>query len=77
MVVDDLESFQACLEEIKTDISREYPYLYEVLGGELASSEQPIEEGDIFRASQNIMKEKQRALRALQGEEQRTNFTEE
>ena len=60
----------------KKHMSREHPSLYEVLG-ELVSSEQPIEEGDIFQASQNIMKEKHRALRVLQGEEERTNFTEE
>ena len=68
--VDDLGSFQACMEEIKRHMSRENPSLYEVLG-EIASSNQPIEEGDIFRASQNIMKEKQRALRVLQGEEEK------
>ena len=62
--VNDLESFQACMEEIKRHMSREHPSLYEVLG-ELASSKQPVEEGDIFQASQNIMKEKHRALRVL------------
>ena len=74
--VDDLESFQVCMGEIRRHMSREHPSLYEVLG-EIASSKQPIEEGDIFRASQNIMKEKQRALRVLQGEEERASFTEE
>ena len=72
--VDDLESFQACMEEIKRHMSREHPSLYEVLG-EIASSKQPIEEGDTSGASQN-MKEKQRALRVLQGEEERANFIE-
>ena len=51
--VDDLESFQAWAEEIKTNMSKENPSLYEVLG-EISSSKQPIEEGDIFQASQNI-----------------------
>ena len=63
--VDDLESFQAWAEGIKTIMSRASPYLYEVLG-EIASSQQPIGEGDILQASQNIMRKKQRALRVLQ-----------
>ena len=45
--LDDLESFQACMGEIKRHMSRENPSLYEVLG-EIASSKQPIEKGDIF-----------------------------
>ena len=41
--LDDLESFQAWAEEIKTNMSQANPSLYEVLG-EIASSKQPIEE---------------------------------
>ena len=74
--VDDLERFQACLEEIKTSMSQENPSLYEVLG-ELASSKQPIKEGDVFQAFQSILREKHRALRVLQEERERTNFSEE
>ena len=74
--LDDLESFQAWSEEIKTEMSRENPSLYEVLG-EIASSKQPIEEGDIFQASQRIMKEKQKAPRVLQAKKERASFTEE
>ena len=74
--LDDLEAFQAWAEKIKTNMSRSNPSLYEVLG-EIASSEQPIEEGDILRASQNIMIEKQRALCVLQAKIERVSFTEE
>ena len=74
--VDDLESFQAWAEGIKTDMSRENPSLYEVLG-EIVSSKQPIEEGDILQASQRIKKEKQRALRVLQSRNEGASFTEE
>ena len=74
--VDDLESFQAWAEGIKTDMSRENPSLYEVLG-EIVSSKQPIEERDILQASQRIKKEKQRTLRVLQARKEGTNFIEE
>ena len=71
----DLESFQACKEEIRAYMSQVNPSLYEVLG-EIASSKQPIREEDIFQASQSIMKEKHRALRVLQAKMERANFTE-
>ena len=74
--LDDLETFQAWAEKIKTNMSRSNPSLYEVLG-EIASSEQPIEEGDILQTSQNIIIEKQRALRVLHAKTERTNFIEE
>ena len=74
--MDDLESFQACLEEIKTDMSQEDPSLYAVLG-EIASSKQPIEEGDIFQAFQSILREKHRTLRVLPAEKVRASFSEE
>ena len=74
--LDDLESFQAWAEEIKTNMSQANPSLYEVLG-EIASSKQPIEEGDIIQASQRIMKEKQRALRVPQAKTERASFKEE
>ena len=51
-------------------MSQTNPLLYEVLG-EIASSKQPIEEGNIHEASQNIMEEKQRSSRVL-----RANFKE-
>ena len=65
--MDDLESFQAWAEEIKRDMSQEDPSLNVVLG-EIASSKQPIEEGDIFQAFQIIWTEKHRALRVLPAE---------
>ena len=68
--VDDLESFQACLAEIRTTMSKKHPSLDVVLG-EIASSKQPIEEGDISQAFQSIMKEKHRALGVLQAERER------
>ena len=61
----DLQSFQACKEEIRAYMSQVNPSLYEVLG-EIAFSKQPIGERDILQASQRIMKEKHRALRVLQ-----------
>ena len=55
--MDDLESFQACLEEIKANMSQEDPSLYAVLG-EIVSSKQPIEEGDIVSSfSEHIERE--------------------
>ena len=57
-------------------MSKTNPSLYEVLG-EIASSKQPIEEGDIFQAFQNILREKHRALRVLQEEKERASFSEE
>ena len=74
--LEDLENFQACIEEIKTDMSKTNPSLYEVLG-EIVSYKQPIEEGDIFQIFQSILREKHRALRVLQEEKERTNFSEE
>ena len=74
--MDDFESFQSCLEEIKTNMSQEDPSLYEVLG-EIVSSKQPIEEGDILQTLQSILREKHRALRAILAEKVRANFTEE
>ena len=74
--LDDLESFQAWAEEIKTNMSQAKPSLYEVFG-EIFSSRQPIKEGDIIEASQRIMKEKQRTLRVPQAKTERTNFKEE
>ena len=63
--LEDLESFQTCIEEVKTDMSKTNPSLYEVLG-EITSSKQPIEEGDISQIFQSILREKHRALRVLQ-----------
>ena len=76
--VADLGSFQACIEEIKKEAvaSTEDPNLHEVLG-EIASSQHPIVEGDIFRAFQSILKEKHGALRVLQAKKTRASFTEE
>ena len=74
--LDDLESFQAWAEEVKTNMSQADPSLYEVLG-EIASSKQPIEEGDTTQASQRIMKERQKALRVHQAKKERASFKEE
>ena len=73
--MDDLENFQVCLEVIKTNMSQEDPSLYAVLG-EIVSSKQPIEEGDIFQAFQSIMREKHRTLRVLLAEKVRANFSQ-
>ena len=74
--LDDLESFQVWAEKIKTNMSQTNPYLYEVLG-EIVSSKQPIQEGDIIQTSQRIMKEKQRTLRVPQAKTERANFKKE
>ena len=71
----DLESFQAWAEVIKRDMTQEDPSLNVVLG-EIASSKQPIEEGDIFRAFQSILRKKHRTLRVLPAEK-RASFAEE
>ena len=70
--LDDLESFQAWAEEIKTNMSQAGPSLYEVLG-EIVSSKQPIEEGDI-QASQRTMKEKQKALKSATSKERKNKL---
>ena len=67
---------QACLEEIKTYLSQTNPSLVAVLG-EIASSKQPIEEGDIFQAFQSILRKKHRTLRVLPAEKVRASFAEE
>ena len=74
----DLESFRACIEEVKeeAEASTKNPYLHEVFG-EIVSSQHPIVEGDIFQVFQSILKEKPRALRVLQAKKTRANFTEE
>ena len=69
--MDDLESFQAWSEEIKKKMSLTNPLLYEVFG-EIVSSKQPIEEGNIHETFQNIMEEKQISFRVP-----RVNFKEE
>ena len=74
--MDDFESFQACLEAIRTDMSQEDPFLYVVLG-EIVSSKQPIAEGDIFQIFQHILREQHRTRRVLPPEKVRTNFSEE
>ena len=68
--LDDLESFQSRLEEIKLTMTHENPSLDVVLG-EIASSKQPIEEGNIFQSLQSILEDKHQALRVLQAERER------
>ena len=63
--LDDLEGFQAWAEEIKTYLSQSDPALYEVLE-QTASSRQPIGEESMIKASQDILKDKHKALRVLQ-----------
>ena len=46
---DDLESFLAWSEQIKLDMSKSNPLLYQVLGN-LAPSKHPITGGDSFKA---------------------------
>ena len=74
--MDDLESFQACLEKIRTTMSKEDPSLDAVLG-EIASSKQPMEKGDIFQNFQSILREKHTTLRVLLAEKVRASFSEE
>ena len=74
--MDDLESFQTCLEEIKTTMSQEDPSLHAVLG-EIVSSKQPIEEGDILQVFQSILRENHRTLRVFLAKRVRANFSEE
>ena len=74
--MDDLENFQAWSEEIRRDMSQEYPSLYAVLG-EISSSKQPIAEGDISQAFQSILRGKHRTLRVLPPEKVRASFSEE
>ena len=62
--LDDLESFQAWAEEIKTYMSQANPPLYEVLG-------------QTVKASQDILKENHRALRVLQAKIARSSMTEQ
>ena len=70
--LDDLESFQAWAEEIKTYLSQADPVLYEVLQN-TASSNQPIDEENMIKTSQDIMKEKHKTLRVLQTKIARAN----
>ena len=73
--LDDLESFQAWAEEIRTYMSSTNPPLYEVLG-QTASSKVPIDEGGLVAASQDVLHEKHRALRVLQAKIARASLTE-
>ena len=72
--LDDLESFQAWAEEIKTFMSQANHPLYEVLG-QTAASKVPIEEEDLVKASQDVLREGHRALRVLQAKIARANMT--
>ena len=63
--LDDLESFQAWAEEIKTYLSQANPALYDVLG-QTAASKVQIDEDGLVKASQDVLKENHRALRVLQ-----------
>ena len=74
--LDDLESFQAWTEEIKTYLSQTNPALYEVLG-ETAASKQPIVEDELVKASQDVLREQHKALRLLQANIARANLSEE
>ena len=74
--LDDLESFQAWAEEIKTYLSQSNPALYEVLG-QTAVSKQPIDEDGLVKASEDVLKEKHRALRVLQAKVARASLMTE
>ena len=74
--LDDLESFQAWAEEIKTFMSQANPPLYEVLG-QTAASKVPIDEEGLVKASQDVLKEGHRALRVLQAKIARANMTQQ
>ena len=73
--LDDLESFQAWTEEIKTYLSQANPALYEVLG-QTAASKQPIDEDGLVKASQDVLRESHRTLRVLQAKFARANMSE-
>ena len=74
--LDDLESFQAWAEEIKTYLSQSNPALYEVLG-QTAASKVPIDEDGLVKASQDVLRENHRALRVLQAKIARSSLTEQ
>ena len=74
--LDDLESFQAWAEEIKTYLSTTNPALYEVLG-QTAVSKQPIDEDGLAKASEDVLKEKHKALRILQAKVARASLMTE
>ena len=74
--LDDLESFQAWAEEIKTYLSQSNPALYEVLG-QTAASKQPIDEDGLVKASEDVLTEKRRALRVLQAKVARASLMTE
>ena len=52
--LDDLESYQAWAEEIKTYLSQSNPALYEVLG-QTAASKQPKDEDGLVKASEDVL----------------------
>ena len=74
--LDDLESFQAWAEEIKTYLSQSNPALYEVLG-QTAASKQPIDEDGLVKTSEDVLTEKHRALRVLQAKVARASLMSE
>ena len=73
--LDDLESFQAWAEEVKTYLSQTNPALYDVLG-QTAASKVQIDEDGLVKASQDVLKENHRALRVLQAKIARANLPE-
>ena len=73
--LDDLESFQAWAEEIKTYLSQTNPALYDV-HGQTATSKVQIDEDGLVKASQDVLKENHRALRVLQAKIARANLPE-
>ena len=74
--LDDLGGFQAWAEDIKIYLSQSDPALYEVLE-QTASSKQPIEEESMIKTSQDIMKDRHKALRVLQAKIARASLSEE
>ena len=74
--LDDLESFQAWAEEIKTYLSATNPALYEVLG-QTAVAKHPIDEDGLAKASEDVLKEKHKALRILQAKVARASLMSE
>ena len=66
--LDDLESFQAWAEKIKTYLSQTNPVLYDVFG-QTAASKVQIDEDGLVKASQDVIKENHRALRVLQAKD--------
>ena len=71
-----LKAFKLGPKRVKTYLSASNPALYEVLG-QTAVSKQPIDEDGLAKASEDVLKEKHRALRILQAKVARASLMTE